>query len=193
MKEKLKVWSKKWWFWVIVVVLVFAIIGSFGEDSKPSTNNTQTIENKEDKQEVIFLEGTNSDDFVSVLSSVTGITDITGTEIGDSITYAKSSDKYSISVDADKTTKKIDYVRVICLTDEDPTNVFMSFNRMNYIDGDAGKFTDWLTKNIGKTSSLKIGNANYELSLSTSNKPILLMKSDGSDKYMEEQIDKATN
>ncbi len=45
MKEKLKVWSKKWWFWVIVVVLVLGIIGSLGDNSKnPSktSNNTTT-------------------------------------------------------------------------------------------------------------------------------------------------------
>ena len=30
MKNKFKVWSKKWWFWVIVAFLVIGIIGSFG-------------------------------------------------------------------------------------------------------------------------------------------------------------------
>ena len=46
MKEKLKLWSRKWWFWVIVVVLALSILGSFGEDSEntsSSSNNTTGI------------------------------------------------------------------------------------------------------------------------------------------------------
>lgn len=38
MQEKLKAWSKKWWFWVIVVVLVLGIISSLGNDSENPSN-----------------------------------------------------------------------------------------------------------------------------------------------------------
>lgn len=39
MKEKLKEWSKKWWFWVIIGVLIIGIIGNLAGDKnteKPS-------------------------------------------------------------------------------------------------------------------------------------------------------------
>lgn len=193
MKEKLKVWSKKWWFWVIVVILVIGIFGNANTDNNSKKTNKDNNGNNTKQQEVVtFLDGTNSEDFISILSSVTGITNITGVEMGDSITYAKSNDKYSISLDADKNSKKIDYVCVISLTDEDATNVFMAFNRMNYTGENDAEFTEWLTNNIGKNATKKIGSANYELSLSTTNHPILTMKSDGSDAYQQEQIDKAT-
>lgn len=194
MKEKLKVWSKKWWFWVIVVFLIIGLFGGTTTEDSPSTAKQDNNESKTKQQEkVIFLDGTDSEDFVSILSSVTEIKDITGVEIGDSITYAKSNDKYSISLDADKNSKKIDYARVMSLTDEDPTNVFMAFNRMDYTGEDDAELTDWLIKNIGKKATKKIGNANFELDLSATNHPVLTMKSDGSDDYMQEQIDKASN
>ncbi len=193
MKEKLKIWSKKWWFWVIVVILVLGILGSFGSDIDDGKEKKANDKPESKQQEVVtFLDGTNADDFISILSSVTGITDIKGVEVGDSITYAKSNNKYSISLDADKESKKIDYVSVICLTSEDPTNVFMSFNRMNYEGEKDSELTDWLVKNIGKKATIKIGNANFELSLSANNHPVLTMKSDGSDAYMEAQLKKVS-
>lgn len=54
MKEKLKVWSKKWWFWVIVVVFVLGIIGSFGDDSE----NTSTTSNNTKGAKYTLVGGT---------------------------------------------------------------------------------------------------------------------------------------
>lgn len=193
MKEKLKIWSKKWWFWVIVVFLVIIVFGSADNDDK-GDGGKENNPPKSNKQEVVtFLEGTNSEDFISILSSVTGINGIEGVEIGDSITYSKSNGEYSISLDADKESKKIDYVSVICWTSKDPTNVFMAFNRMDYDGEDDAKLTDWLVSNIGKKAKIKIGNANFELSLGKSKHPVLSMKSDGSDAYMQEQTEKYSN
>ena len=152
---------------------------------------------KEDytSEKVIFLDGTNSDDFVSILSNVTGIDNIEETIMGDSISYENYTidDNYSIEVDANKDSKQIDYARVICLSDVDATNVFMAFNRMNYVGENDAELTNWLVENIGKEANIKIGNANFTLSLSTSNHPILEMKTDGSDAYQKEQYDKILN
>lgn len=199
MKEKIKDLSKKWWFWVIIVIIV--VIGfSGGESSQEKTNSNSDSNNQveqdvnnqmQETEKVVFLEGTNSEDFAEVLEGVTGIENIEGVITGDSITYTSANGKYSINIDANKDTKEIDYVRIIALTDEDATNVFMSLNRMDYKTENASEYTSWLVDNIGKDATTKIGDANFILSLSTSNHPILEMKTDGSDDYMNEQIDKA--
>ena len=40
MKEKLQLWSKKWWFWVIIIVLILGAIGSLEDDSNSTSNIT---------------------------------------------------------------------------------------------------------------------------------------------------------
>ena len=180
---------KKWWFWTIIVVIVIGIAGMSDDDKE----KTKTKKDNKVDNEIIFLDGTNSDEFVKILSEVTGIKDIDGVETGDSITYSKSNDRYGISVDADKKSKKIDYVQIISYTNEDSTNVFMSLNRMNYSSEDDAKLTDWLADNIGTKSSIKIGDANFELDLTATGNPYLVMKTDGSDDYMKEQINKTLN
>lgn len=198
MKEKIKDLSKKWWFWVIIVIIL--VIGfSGGESSQEKTNSNSDSNNQveqdvnnqiQETKKVVFLEETNSEDFAEVLEGVTGIENIEGVITGDSITYTSANDKYSINIDANKDTKEIDYVRIIALTDDDATNVFMSLNRMDYKTENTSEYTSWLVDNIGKEATTKIGDANFILSLSTSNHPILEMKTDGSNDYMNEQIDK---
>ena len=111
--------------------------------------------------------------------------------MGDSINYTSTNTKYGINIDANKDSKEIDYVRIFALTDEDATNVFMALNRMDYKTENDAEFTSWLVDNLGKESTKKIGDANFTLSLSTSNRPIIEMKTDGYDNYLNEQIDKA--
>lgn len=184
MKEKIVELSKKWWFWVIIVVLILICFASGDPNEQEKESNNQQDYQIQQSEVVTFLEGTNSDDFADILENVTGIENIEGNIIGNSINYSKNNNKYSINIDANKDTKEIDYVRVICLTDEDETNVLMAFNRMDYKSENDAEFTNWLIENIGKESSKKIGDANFYLSLSTSNHPILEMKTDGSDDYM---------
>ena len=109
--------------------------------------------------------------------------------MGDSIIYTKETDKYMIRVDANKKTKEIDYIDIYCRTDEDPTNVFMSLTRLNYPGENDDEFTKWLTDNIGKNSTKKIGNANFELAISSEDFPILFMRTDGQSEYSEEQAE----
>jgi len=188
MKEKLKVLSKKWWFWVIVVIVLCGLFSGGTSEEEPTPKDENKIQEVE---KVVFLKGTNAEDYVKALEGVTGIDKIEGKVIGDSINYSQANSKYSVNLDADKNTKEIDYVRIIALTNEDATNVFMSLNRMDYETENDAEFTSWLVDNLGKESTKKIGDANFTLSLSTSNNPIIEMKTDGYDDYSKEQFDKA--
>ena len=70
---------------------------------------------------------------------------------------------------------------------------FMVFNKINYKTKNNAEFTNQLTENTGKEATTKIGDANFTLSLSGNNNPVLVMKTDGSDRYMQGQINKAGN
>ena len=85
---------------------------------------------------------------------------------------------------ANKDTKEICYVKIIALTSEDATNVFMSLNRINYKNENNANYTSWLVDNIGKESTTKIGEANFSLSLYTNNHSVLEMNTDGSENYI---------
>ncbi len=175
MKNKIKELSKKWWFWVIVIIIIIMCFPNTDNNEKQKKN----IDTKEQIQETTnntFLEGTNSDDYAEILKSVTGIENINSSTSENLITYTSENSKYSIKMIANKDTKEIYNVRIITLTKEDPTNVFMSINRINYKTENNANYTNWLIENIGKKATTKIGDANFSLSLDTSNHPILEMK-----------------
>ena len=175
MKEKLKELSKKWWFWVIVIIALGGFFGGTSEEEVTSKedNNVQEVE------KIVFLKGSDSDEYIKALEGVTGIEGTEAKNDDDTISYSNSNSKYGIKLIANKSTKEISYVRIEALTSEDATNVFMSLNRMDYETQNAGDFTSWLVKNLGKESTTKIGDANFLLTLSTSNNPIIEMKTDG--------------
>ena len=175
MKEKLKELSKKWWFWVIVIIALGGLFGRTSEEEVTSKedNNVQEVE------KIVFLKGSDSDEYIKALEGVTGIEGTEAKNDDDTISYSNSNSKYGIKLIANKSTKEISYVRIEALTSEDATNVFMSLNRMDYETQNAGDFTSWLVKNLGKESTTKIGDANFLLTLSTSNNPIIEMKTDG--------------
>lgn len=186
MKEKFKELSKKWWFWAIIIIFVLAPFSDMGDNKEKNTNNynnvkVQTQETKTNK----FLEGTNSDDFAEILKAVTGIENIDSVISDDLITYTSENSKYSVKMIANKDTKEICYVKIIALTSEDATNVFMSLNRINYKNENNAKYTSWLVDNIGKKATTKIGEANFSLSLDTNNHSVLEMKTDGSENYIK--------
>lgn len=185
MKEKIKEFSKKWWFWAIVIIIVVAAFSDTGDNKEKNKNNynnvkVQTQETKINK----FLEGTNSNDFAEILKAVTATENIDSVISDDLITYTSENSKYNTKIIANKDTKEICYVKIIALTNEDPTNVFMSLNRINYKNENKGKYTSWLVDNIGKEAKIKIGEANFYLSLDTNNHSVLEMKTDGSENYI---------
>lgn len=185
MKEKIKELSKKWWFWVIVIIVVLMAFSGMDDNEEKNTNTDNNV--KEQTQETKinkFLEGTNSDDFAEILKSVTGIENIDGLISDDLITYTSENSKYSIKMISNKDTKEICYVKIIALTSEDATNVFMSLNRINYKNENNANYTSWLVDNIGKESTTKIGEASFSLSLDTNNHSVLEMKTDGSENYI---------
>ncbi len=185
MKEKIKELSKKWWFWAIIIIFVIAAFSDMGDNKEKNKNNynnvkVQTQETKTNK----FLEGTNSDDFAEILKAVTATENIDSVISDDLITYTSENSKYSVKMIANKYTKEICYIKIIALTSEDATNVFMSLNRINYKNENKGKYTSWLVDNIGKEEKTKIGKANFHLSLDAKNHSVLEMKTDGSENYI---------
>ena len=204
MKETFQKLIKKWWFWVIAALAFLTIISMFvprnnteiqnstvsSESTNNSKENNSSKANNEEK--VVFLEGTNFDTFAETLSKATGISKISKTESGGSVTWYTSSDKYGISIDADKKTRKIGYIRIICMgntTNNEALKCFLTLTQLNYSTENDSEFTNWLTDNIGKNAKTKIGDANIELMQSTSNLPIIELKTDGYDDYCLEQID----
>lgn len=185
MKEKIKDLSKKWWFWAIVIIIVLAPFSDMGDNKEKNKNNYNNV--KEQTQETKtkeFLEGTNSDDFAEILKAVTATENIDSVISDDLITYTSENSKYSVKMIANKDTKEICYVKIIAITSKDPTNVFMSLNRMNYKNENDAKYTSWLVDNIGKEATTKIGKANFRLSLDTNHHTVLEMKTDGSENYI---------
>ena len=61
--------------------------------------------------------------------------------------------KYNVVGFYERKTKKIYYVSVGCLTSQDANNVFMAFNRMDYLEENDAELADWLIDNIGKNAT----------------------------------------
>ncbi len=53
MGDKIKEMSKKWWFWVIIAVVVLGIIGFIIRDPEPETNPQNNVETKQNNNEGI--------------------------------------------------------------------------------------------------------------------------------------------
>ena len=176
MKNKIKKIHKKWWFIITIVIIIGGIYFVNTMQGK-----TQTNKNNKTK-EIIFLKNTNSDEFAKHLKTVTSIKNIHGIDNGKFINYSAANDKYTINISANKKTKEINYVRIISLTNEESTNVFMVFNEMNYKKENDKEFTKWLTKNIGKKSTKKIGDANFKLNINPSKQTFIEMKTDNYNK-----------
>lgn len=181
-KEKNVNYLKEWWVWYIVIIIFIGFITPFfkNEESKDNSEKIQEIQEPSNtlKQENIikYLNGTNSDDFIEIIKAVTYIENISNTTNENDILYVGENQKYNINMNANKDTKEISYLKITSLTNEDSTNVFMSINRMDYTTENAGDYTKWLVANIGKESTIKIGDAYFSLSLSLNNHPILEVK-----------------
>lgn len=164
---------------IIVIVMTVMCVALSEETSNHKEDNVVNDNQIQETEKTTYLEGTNSDDFAEILKSVTEIENLDGIVNKNSITYTSENDKYNVTIVANKDTKEICYVKIISLTSEDATNVFMALHRMNYTTENDGDYTNWLVDNIGKEATTKIGDANFILSLSTSNHPILEMNTDG--------------
>ena len=72
----------------ITIVVVIPIVGA----NKMNKNSRIVQETKT----IVFLEGTNSKKFVSVLEITTGISGTNVVIIGDSVTFARNGEKYCV-------------------------------------------------------------------------------------------------
>lgn len=176
-----KPFYKAVWFWIIILTVVILSLFADIDDNGDKSLNSNIKEQTQEKEAYQFLEGTKSDDFSEILKGVTGIENLDSVISKEFISYTAENSDYKIKIIANKDTKEIGYVKITTLTNDDPTNVFMSLNRMDYTTENDSAYTDWLVDNVGKESTTKIGKANFSLIIDSNNNSILEMKTDGSE------------
>lgn len=176
-----KPFYKAVWFWIIILTVVILSLFADIDDNGDKSSNSNIKEQTQEKEAYQFLEGTNSDDFSEILKGVTGIENLDSVISKELISYTAENSDYKIKIIANKDTKEIGYVKITTLTNDDPTNIFMSLNRMDYTTENKSAYTDWLVDNVGKESTTKIGKANFSLIIDSNNNSILEMKTDGSE------------
>ena len=102
----------------------------------------------------------------------------------DGYTFSSTSEDYSFTITTDA-----DYA--ICCAEFDEfgdDNEFLSFCASFPHDQADGTEMDWVTKNIGTAATTTIGDAIYTLSVDTSGKPYLSVKSVGYDDYLAQKM-----
>lgn len=183
----MKKYYQKWWFWVtVVVLLVLGIMGGIDEHLNIiSTTNKEVLNEKK----VTFLKGSKGKEFFKILCEVADLDYKDAQSIGDSVLYETVDVNYSIEVETNKN-NEINWLRMMAFQDNDYENFFLAVSRLEYENSNKTEAFNWIHDNLGKEAITKIGDANLKLSISTSNKPILEIYTDGNEQYQKEQLDK---
>lgn len=192
-KEKQPIY-KKWWFWLIVVFLILGLIsGAYNDFNLTNeTNNSNIIETSTIEEKVTFLKGSNGKEFYNIMCEVANAEKKKGQDMKETWLYETVNDKYSIEIEANKSTNEINYIRLMTFKDEDYENFFLAISRLEYDGSDRKTCFNWIKDNIGKDNNTKIGNANFKFSIGTNKNPILEVYTDGNEKFQQEQIEKYT-
>lgn len=185
---------KKWWFWLIVVFLILGLIsGAYNDFNLTNeTNNSNIIETSTIEEKVTFLKGSNGKEFYNIMCEVANAEKKRGQDMKKTWLYETVNDKYSIEIEANKSTNEINYIRLMTFKDEDYENFFLAISRLEYDGSDRKTCFNWIKDNIGKENTTKIGDANFKLSIGTNKNPILEVYTDGNEKFQQEQIEKYT-
>lgn len=192
-KEKQPIY-KKWWFWLIVVFLILGLIsGAYNDFNLTNeTNNSNIIETSTIEEKVTFLKGSNGKEFYNIMCEVANAEKKKGQDMKETWLYETVNDKYSIEIEANKSTNEINYIRLMTFKDEDYENFFLAISRLEYDGSDRKACFNWIKDNIGKDNNTKIGNANFKFSIGTNKNPILEVYTDENEKFQQEQIEKYT-
>ena len=192
-KEKQPIY-KKWWFWLIVVFLILGLIsGAYNDFNLTNeTNNSNIIETSTIEEKVTFLKGSNGKEFYNIMCEVANAEKKKGQDMKKTWLYETVNDKYSIEIEANKSTNEINYIRLMTFKDEDYENFFLAISRLEYDGSDRKTCFNWIKDNIGKDNNTKIGNANFKFSIGTNKNPILEVYTDENEKFQQEQIEKYT-
>lgn len=189
-KEKKSI-VKKWWFWLIVIIII--LVAASGGSEENVVIETAEINNTIVKENITFLKNTNGKDFYNILCDVADISKKEPQEMGDSIIYESADTNYSVEIEANKNTQEIAYIRMMVLQKEDYENFFLAISRLNYDGSDSEKIYSWVHENLGEDTSMELGNVKFVLTVGTSGKPILEVKTNGYDEYSKEQMNKLLN
>ena len=184
MKKEGKFYNK-WWFWLLVFLFLIGIVGNSQQNN--SSNSQKSNKKKETNVEsLVYLKGTKAKDFYGILCDVANLQKKEpSTTVCDSIEYSSSDANYLIEVGANKNTDEISYVTITPIQASDPTNLFMSLNRLDYNGKDSSEITNFIATNIGKTAEKKIGDLVFSTWISsTTGKTVLSAKTPDFDDYM---------
>lgn len=174
---------KKWWFWLIIVL----VVGSIAGGKKSNITNVNATKNM---KESIFLEGSNGREFYNILCDVAGVKSTEAQDTGETLIYETVDNSYSIEVESNKETNEINYVRLMAFEKENYENLFLAISRLEYENNNKEQCFNWINDNLGKEAKTKIGDANIELKLGSNDIPILELYTDGNEQFQKEQLDK---
>lgn len=192
-KEKQPIY-KKWWFWLIVVFLILGVISGAYNDFNLSNEieNSTKIDISTTEKEVIFLKGSKGKEFYNIMCEVANVENKKAQDMKETWIYETGNDKYSIELEANKSTNEINYIRLMTFKNEYNENFFLAISRLEYNESDRKTCFNWIKDNIGKENTTKIGDANFKLSIGTNKNPILEVYTDGNEKFQQEQTEKYT-
>lgn len=202
MEKEKKLIYKKWWFWILIVFMIFIFIPAFIEGIQEGLNNSTTNTTNtfsEIKQEnsnysaqieekSIFLEDSKGNEFYDILCSVGEIKKNEPQELGETILYESANINFSVEVEANKTTDEIAYIRMMALQANEYENFFNSISRLEYKEAKKSEIFNWIHNNLGKETSIQIGNVKFILTSGAIGKPVLEVKTDYYDEYQREHI-----
>ena len=185
-KTEKKKFYKKWWFWVIVVVLLIGILGYEEEPTENNSGNDNGDKQTEQKEQtkkpdvVTFLPQSNGKDFFTILCDVieankSECNESKATTLGDSTLYSYSNTEYSFDVETNNK-GEVNQIEMIVYSGDNYQNFFNAISRFEYSTADKSTIFNWVTDNLGKEATTKVGDANFKLSLTTSKKPYLCFR-----------------
>lgn len=177
---------KKWWFWLIIIILFLGIYGSETNNRNNIINTSEDnkVENSSGTETNTSLSGTNGKDFFNILCEVAEVEPTSGVEIGNFIVYKASNSNYSIEVETNKS-DEIYYIKMMATQTDDYKNFFIAATRLEYNGYNRANEFNWINSNLGKETSTKIGDANFKLYNNTLGKPVLEIYTDGNENFQK--------
>ncbi|MBR3133356.1 MAG: hypothetical protein IKG42_04755 [Clostridia bacterium] len=190
---------KKWWVWILGILLLIGMFSGINSNNNTtnSNNTTTNIENisaneTTNNEEVVFLSNTNGEEFYSILCEVAGVNIIDGVTMGDTIDYTSGNEDYGIELETNKD-GEINWISIYTMLPNNYENFFLAISRLEYNGSNRNQCFNWINDNLGKEATTKIGDANFKLYNGTSGNPVLEVYTDGNEQFQKEQLDKLNN
>lgn len=195
---------KNWWFWAIIVVVLVIIGYAVGGDksnenvdvsSTYSSSQTDSQEiDKEDNENVNqsssetetvipVVPGSNAYDITVSLKN-NGLPEADRSDNSDGYTFSATNEQYSYTINTDKN-YALSSAKYYVFEED---NGFLGFCASFPYDGsDGDSAMNWVNENIGTNASTTISGVDFILSVGNQG-PILEIKAEGRDKYLQQQL-----